>query len=123
YVLEENETVIKEAIERELARYGQVFYLANRIDTIENKVENLKKLVPDAKITYAHGKMSKIQLENTMLDFLNREYDVLVCTTIIETGIDIANANTLIITDADKLGLSQLYQLRGRVGRSDRIAY
>ncbi|NLG81080.1 MAG: transcription-repair coupling factor [Bacilli bacterium] len=123
YVLEENDTVIKEAIERELARHGQVFYLYNRIEDIERKVEKLKQLVPDARITFVHGRMSKEQLEDTMLAFLNNEYDVLVCTTIIETGIDIANANTLIVSDADHLGLAQLYQLRGRVGRSDRIAY
>lgn len=123
YVLEENDTVIKEAIERELARNGQVFYLYNRIEDIEQKVDKLKQLVPDARITYVHGKMSKEQLEDTMYAFLNNEYDVLVCTTIIETGIDIANANTLIVSDADRLGLAQLYQLRGRVGRSDRIAY
>ncbi|HEY8364151.1 MAG TPA: transcription-repair coupling factor [Haloplasmataceae bacterium] len=123
YVLEENDTVIKEAIERELARGGQVFYLLNRVEFIENKAVWLENLVPDAKITFAHGQMPKNQLENTMIAFLNKEYDVLVCTTIIETGIDIANANTLIISDADKLGLSQLYQLRGRVGRSDKIAY
>ncbi len=123
YVLEENDTVIKESIERELARHGQVFYLYNRVEDIEKKTMRLQELIPDAKIIFAHGQMSKENLEKTMLAFLKREYDVLVCTTIIETGIDIANANTLIISDADKLGLSQLYQLRGRVGRSDRIAY
>ncbi len=123
YVLEENDTVIKEAIERELARKGQVFFLYNHVEDIERKTLRLQELIPDAKITYAHGQMPKEQLEQTMFSFLNKEYDVLVCTTIIETGIDIANANTLIISDADKLGLSQLYQLRGRVGRSDRIAY
>ncbi len=123
YVLEENDTIIKEAIERELARNGQVFFLSNRVDFIERKTALLQQLVPDAKITFAHGQMSKEQLENTMMSFLNKSYDVLVCTTIIETGIDIANANTLLISDADKLGLSQLYQLRGRVGRSDKIAY
>jgi len=123
YVLEENETVIKESIERELARHGQVFFLYNRVEDIERKASRLQELVKDARITFAHGQMSKDRLEKTMIAFLNKEYDVLVCTTIIETGIDIANANTLIISDADKLGLSQLYQLRGRVGRSDRIAY
>lgn len=123
YVLEENNTVIKEAIERELARNGQIFYLHNRVENIEQKANKIAELVKDAKVTFAHGQMSKEQLEKTMISFLNREFDVLVCTTIIETGIDIANANTLIISDADKLGLAQLYQLRGRVGRSDRIAY
>ncbi len=123
YVLEENNTVIKEAIERELARQGQVFYLYNRIADIESKTSRLQELIPDANITFAHGRMSKDRLEKTMVSFLKKEFDVLVCTTIIETGIDIANANTLIISDADRLGLAQLYQLRGRVGRSDRIAY
>jgi transcription-repair coupling factor (superfamily II helicase) len=123
YVLEENDTVIKEAIERELARKGQIFYLYNHVEDIDLKVSKIQELVPDAKVTFAHGQMSKEQLEKTMVAFLNREYDVLVCTTIIETGIDIANANTLIISNADRLGLSQLYQIRGRVGRSDRIAY
>lgn len=123
YVIEENNTLIKEAIERELARDGQVFYLYNRIEGIEIQVEKIKQLVPEARVTYVHGQMSREQLENTMFQFLTKVFDVLVCTTIIETGIDIANANTLIISHADKLGLSQLYQLRGRVGRSDRIAY
>ncbi|QVK17965.1 transcription-repair coupling factor [Mycoplasmatota bacterium] len=123
YVIEENDTVIKESIERELARHGQVFFLYNRVEDIERKASRLQELIPDAKVTFAHGQMSKERLEKTMVAFLNKEFDVLVCTTIIETGIDIANANTLIISDADRLGLSQLYQLRGRVGRSDRIAY
>ena len=123
YVVEENDTIIKEAIERELAREGQVFYLYNRIEGIERQVEKIRQLVPEARVTYAHGQMSREELEQTMHQFMNKEYDVLVCTTIIETGIDIANANTLIISNADRLGLSQLYQLRGRVGRSDRIAY
>lgn len=123
YVLEENDTVTKEAIERELVRHGQIFFLYNHVEDIERKSNRLQELIPDAKITFAHGQMSKERLEKTMFAFLNREYDVLVCTTIIETGIDIANANTLIIADADRLGLSQLYQLRGRVGRSNRIAY
>lgn len=123
YVVEENNTIIKEAIERELAREGQVFYLYNRIDGIEREVRRIKELVPEARVSFVHGQMSRDQLEQTMYRFLNREYDVLVCTTIIETGLDIANANTLIVAHADRLGLSQLYQLRGRVGRSDRIAY
>ncbi len=123
YVLEENDTIIKEAIERELARGGQVFFLYNHVEDIERRSNRLRELIPDAKITFAHGQMSKERLERTMFEFLNKEFDVLVCTTIIETGIDIANANTLIIADSDRLGLSQLYQLRGRVGRSNRIAY
>jgi transcription-repair coupling factor (superfamily II helicase) len=123
YVIEENETVIKEAIERELARNGQVFYLYNRVENIEQKAAKIQEMIHDARVVYAHGQMTKDQLEKTMSDFLHKKYDVLVCTTIIETGIDIANANTLIISEADRLGLSQLYQLRGRVGRSDRIAY
>ena len=123
YVLERNDTVIKDAIERELARHGQVFYIYNRIDDIERVEANIRKMVPEARIAVAHGQMNKIQLENVVEGFIEREYDVLVSTTIIETGIDIPNANTLIIHDADRLGLAQLYQIRGRVGRSNRIAY
>jgi transcription-repair coupling factor (superfamily II helicase) len=123
YVLERRDSIIRDAIERELARQGQTFYLYNRVDDIGVVTAKLKRLVPDARICYAHGKMSRKKLEEVIEDFLNKEYDVLVSTTIIETGIDIPNANTLIIHDADKLGLSQLYQIRGRVGRSDRIAY
>ena len=123
YVLKRSNHVIKDAIERELARGGQIFYLYNRVDTIHNIQSKLEKLVPDARIEYAHGKMSRVKLEMVMEDFLDHKFDVLVSTTIIETGIDIPNANTLIIHDADKLGLSQLYQIRGRVGRSDKIAY
>lgn len=123
YVVEENDAIIKEAIERELSRKGQVFFLHNRIEDIDQRVSKIMRLVPDARVISAHGQMPKDQLEKTMLGFLNREYDVLVCTTIIETGIDIASANTLLIANADRFGLSQLYQLRGRVGRSDRIAY
>lgn len=123
YVMENNSGAIKEAVERELARGGQVFYLYNRVDTIEQKVEELKNLVPDAKIAYAHGQMTEVQLENTLFDFIERQYDILVTTTIIETGVDIPNANTLFVENADYMGLSTLYQLRGRVGRSNRIAY
>lgn len=123
YVLEEHEGVIRDAIERELARDGQVFYLYNRVSDIEKRAARIQKLVPDAVVEYAHGQMSKEQLEQTMADFEEKKFNVLVCTTIIETGIDIPNANTLIISDSYRLGLSQLYQIRGRVGRSDRIAY
>lgn len=123
YVLEEHDSVIRDAIERELARDGQVFYLFNRVSEIERRAAKIQKLVPDALVKYAHGKMAKAQLEQTMEEFEDKKFNVLVCTTIIETGIDIPNANTLIISDAHRLGLSQLYQLRGRVGRSDRIAY
>ncbi|MFU8786373.1 MAG: transcription-repair coupling factor [Candidatus Izemoplasmataceae bacterium] len=123
YVLQRNDHVIKDAIERELARGGQTFYLYNRVETIESIQDKLSHLVPDARIVFAHGKMSRLRLEQVIEEFLDHKYDVLVSTTIIETGIDIPNANTLIIHDADQLGLSQLYQIRGRVGRSDRIAY
>ncbi len=123
YVLERNDTIIKDAIERELARKGQVFYLYNRIDDIEDIASRLRRLVPEARIEIAHGQMNKTDLEAVVDDFVNREIDVLLSTTIIETGIDIPNANTLIVHDADRLGLAQLYQIRGRVGRSNRIAY
>lgn len=123
YVLEEHDSVIRDAVERELSRDGQVFYLYNRVDDIDKVAAKIKRLVPDANVAYAHGQMTKEQLEETMADFEERKFNVLVCTTIIETGIDIPNANTLIISDAYRLGLSQLYQIRGRVGRSDRIAY
>lgn len=123
YVLERNETVIKDAIERELSRHGQVFYIYNRIDDIDRIEAIVKRMVPEARIAVAHGQMNKIQLENVVEAFIERETDVLISTTIIETGIDIPNANTLIIHDADRLGLAQLYQIRGRVGRSNRIAY
>jgi transcription-repair coupling factor (superfamily II helicase) len=123
YVVERHEALVKEAISRELARGGQVFYLFNQVQGIEGMVHKLEKLVPEARIAYAHGQMNRDLLENTLSDFIDHQYDVLVSTTIIETGVDIPNTNTLIIHDADKLGLSQLYQIRGRVGRSDRIAY
>ena len=123
YVLEENNNVIKDAIYKELARNGQVFILYNDIATMEEKKTTIQYLVPEAKIICGHGKMKKEELEDVMYKFMNREYDVLLCTTIIETGIDIPNVNTLIIIDADRYGLSQLYQIRGRVGRSNKIAY
>ena len=123
YVLESNPTIIRDAILREIDRGGQVYYLYNKVDTIEQKVAELKKLVPEANIGFVHGQMSEIRLENTLIDFINGEYDVLVTTTIIETGVDIPNTNTLFIENADHMGLSTLYQLRGRVGRSNRIAY
>lgn len=123
YVMERNPMAIREAIEREMARDGQVFYLYNRVDTIVQKVEELQALVPDARIGFAHGQMTEVQLENVLFDFINGEYDVLVTTTIIETGVDIPNVNTLFVEMADRMGLSQLYQLRGRVGRSNRVAY
>ena len=123
YVLPENDNVVKDAIYKELSRNGQVFVLYNRVETIENKLRDINKLVPEARIRIAHGQMSKTELEDVMLDFINHEFDVLLCTTIIETGIDIANVNTLIIFDADRFGLSQLYQIRGRIGRSDKVGY
>ena len=123
YVLEQNMSFIKEALERELSRDGQVFYLYNKVQSIYEKREQLQMLMPDANIAVAHGQMTERDLEETMLSFINNEYDILVTTTIIETGVDVPNANTLIIEDADRFGLSQLYQLRGRVGRSSRIGY
>lgn len=123
YIVEYHEALIKEAITREIARGGQVFYLFNRVQGIQGMVNKLSELIPEAKITYAHGKMNRNQLENTLSEFIDHRFDVLVSTTIIETGVDIPNTNTIIIHEADKLGLSQLYQIRGRVGRSDRIAY
>ena len=123
YVLENNATVIRDAVLREMDRGGQVYYLYNKVDTMERKVSELKELIPEASIGYVHGQMSEIFLENTLLDFINGEYDILVTTTIIETGVDIPNVNTLFIENADYMGLSTLYQLRGRVGRSNRIAY
>jgi transcription-repair coupling factor (superfamily II helicase) len=123
YVLERNDSVIRDAIQREMARNGQVFYLYNRVDDIGVVARKIERLVPEARIAYAHGKMNRVEMEDVIQAFLDREFDVLVSTTIIETGIDIPNANTLLIHDSDKLGLAQLYQIRGRVGRSDRIAY
>ncbi|MBR6517404.1 MAG: transcription-repair coupling factor [Bacilli bacterium] len=123
YVLESNDSVIREAINREMGRNGQIFYLLNRIEELDGLVSKIHKLCPAAKIGVIHGQMTKERIEDELVSFLDRKYDVLVCTTIIETGIDIPNANTLIIERADYLGLSQLYQIRGRVGRSDRISY
>lgn len=123
YVLPENDNVVKDAIYKELSRNGQVFVLYNRVETIENKLRGINKLVPEARIRIAHGQMSKTELEDVMIDFINHEFDILLCTTIIETGIDISNVNTLIIFDADRFGLSQLYQIRGRIGRSDKVGY
>lgn len=123
YVLEYNPSIIADAISRELARGGQVYYLSNRVENMEAIVRRIAQLVPTARIAFAHGKMREQQLEHIMLDMQQGEIDVLVCTTIIETGLDIPNVNTILIEDADRLGLSQLYQLRGRVGRSDRMAY
>ncbi len=123
YVLKENDQVIRDAIYKELSRDGQVFVLYNKILDIEDKLVKIKKLVPEAKITYIHGRMTKDQIEKTMESFVDKTYNVLVCTTIIETGIDIENANTLIVLDADHFGLSQLYQIRGRIGRGKVIAY
>ena len=123
YVLAENDMIVKDAIYKELSRNGQIFVLSNNIEMMQSRLNYLSKLVPEARIVIAHGQMSKSELETIMEDFVNKKYDILLCTTIIETGIDIANTNTLIVFDADHFGLSQLYQLRGRVGRSNRIAY
>ena len=123
YVIEESTSIIREAIYKEISRGGQVFILYNSVEHIEEKRLEIQKIVPEAKIRVAHGRMNKEDIENTMISFINNEFDILLCTTIIETGIDIPNVNTLIIYDADKFGLSQLYQIRGRVGRSNKIAY
>ena len=123
YVLEYNEEMIREAIERELARDGQVYYVSNRVSTIMDVASKVQSLVPEARVEYAHGQMGERQLEGVMMDFIRGDIDVLVSTTIIETGLDIPNVNTMIIQDAQNFGLSQLYQLRGRVGRSKRTAY
>ena len=123
YVLEENDVVIKDAIYKEMSRHGQVFILYNKVETIENKVASIQRLVPEARISFAHGQMTKSKLESVIEDFVDYKFDILVCTTIIETGIDMPNVNTLLIFDANNYGLSQLYQLRGRVGRSNKVAY
>ncbi len=123
YVMEFNEEMIRDIIIKEISRGGQVYFLYNRVRTIEKITARLKLLIPEAKIAVGHGQMEEKILENTMLDFFNGVFDMLVCTTIIESGLDIPNVNTIIVYDADKLGLSQLYQLRGRVGRSNRLAY
>lgn len=123
YVMAKNETLLKDAIYKELSRDGQIFILYNDIESMESEKNRIQKLVPEAKIVMAHGRMSKNDLENVMLNFTDRKFDILICTTIIETGIDIPNVNTLIIEEADHFGLSQLYQIRGRVGRGSKIAY
>lgn len=123
YVMEYNEEMVREAIVRELSRNGQVYYVYNRVNNIADVAAEIGKLVPEANVAYAHGQMKESELEKIMLDFIEGEIDVLVSTTIIETGLDIPNVNTMIIHDSDNLGLSQLYQLRGRVGRSNRNAY
>ena len=123
YVCEYNEEMVREAIVRELSREGQVYYVYNRVNNIADMAAAIQNLVPEANVTYAHGQMKEQELERIMYDFINGEIDVLVSTTIIETGLDISNANTMIIHDSDQMGLSQLYQLRGRVGRSNRVAY
>jgi transcription-repair coupling factor (superfamily II helicase) len=123
YVLQESNLVIRDAVYKELSRNGQVFILYNSVEKIQNKVLEIKNLVPEAKIDFAHGQMTKDALEKKMNDFINGKFNVLICTTIIETGIDIPNVNTLIVIDADNFGLSQLYQIRGRIGRSNKIGY
>lgn len=123
YVIEYNEGLIKDAIEKEINRNGQIYYVHNRVMDIDHTASKLRKLLPKARIAVAHGQMSERHLENIMFEFVNKEYDILVCTTIIETGMDIPNVNTLIIDNADHLGLSQLYQLRGRIGRSNKVSF
>ena len=123
YVMEYNEEMVREAILRELSRGGQVYYVYNRVNTIADMAAKLQELAPEATVSFVHGQMSERELERLMFDFINGEIDVLVATTIIETGLDISNVNTIIIHDSDRMGLSQLYQLRGRVGRSNRTAY
>ncbi len=123
FVMEYNEEMVREAISRELARGGQVYYIYNRVNTIMDIADKIQKLVPQARVAFAHGQMTERELEKIMFDFINGDIDILVSTTIVETGLDIGNANTMIIHDADTMGLSQLYQLRGRVGRSNRSAY
>lgn len=123
YVMEKSEQLVKQVIERELGRHGQVFYLYNKTANIESVANHIARMIPHARVGVGHGQMTKEQLEEVMQAFTDKQYDILVCTTIIETGIDIPNANTIIIEDADKFGLSQLYQIKGRVGRSERMAY
>lgn len=123
YVMEYDDEMIREAINREMSRGGQVYYVYNRVNDIDEVASRIARLVPDANVVFAHGQMNERQLEQIMYDFIEGEIDVLVSTTIIETGLDISNVNTIIIHDADKFGLSQLYQLRGRVGRSNRTSY
>jgi len=121
YVIEQNDATIVDGIRREMQRGGQVFYLHNRVKDIEQVVGKLEKLLPDARIAYIHGQQTETQMERVLYDFVNGDYDVLVTTTIIETGIDIPNVNTLFVENADRMGLSQLYQIRGRIGRSNRV--
>jgi len=123
YVLAENSQMIKDAVYKELGRNGQIFILYNHIEDMEKKEQEIKNLIPEANIISVHGQMDKNDMEDKIMDFINQKYDILLCTTIIETGIDMPNVNTLIILDADHFGLSQLYQIRGRVGRSNKIAY
>lgn len=123
YVVEYNEQLARDAIIKEINRGGQVYFVYNRVETIDRMASRLKKIVPEANIAIGHGQMSERELEKVMIKFLNKEYDVLVCTTIIETGLDIPNVNTIVVYDSDKMGLSQLYQLRGRVGRTNRLAF
>lgn len=123
YVLEYNEFMIRDAILKEIERDGQVYFVYNNVSDMENKLFELKKLIPEAKFKMAHGQMSEKELEDTMISFINHEFDVLLCSTIIETGVDVKNVNTMIICNSNRFGLSQLYQLRGRIGRSNRIAY
>ena len=123
YVMEYNDESVKDAIHRELVRGGQVYYLFNRVKNISETALKIQKLVPEANVAFAHGQMSERELETIMLEFMSGGIDVLICTTIIETGLDIPNVNTIIIQDADCMGLSQLYQLRGRVGRSNRSSF
>ena len=123
YVVEQNDQLIRDAILREIGRGGQVYFVYNRVESIDSMANYIRDLVPECKVGIMHGQMTEKELETEMIAFMNKEYDVLVCTTIIETGIDIANVNTMIVHNADKMGLSQLYQLRGRVGRANRIAY
>ncbi|MBR4276986.1 MAG: transcription-repair coupling factor, partial [Lachnospiraceae bacterium] len=123
FVCEHNDELVREAITRELGRGGQVYYVFNRVNQIAEVAAKIQDMIPDANVAYAHGQMNERELEDIMYDFVNGEIDVLVSTTIIETGMDISNVNTLIIQDSDRFGLSQLYQLRGRVGRSNRVAY
>ena len=123
YVVEQNDQLIRDAILREIGRGGQVYFVYNRVESIDSMANYIRELVPECKVGIMHGQMTEKELETEMIAFMNKEYDVLVCTTIIETGIDISNVNTMIVHNADKMGLSQLYQLRGRVGRANRIAY
>ena len=123
YVLEYDSEVIKEAITKELERDGQVFYIFNNVENIQKKADDISRLVPEATVSFAHGRMSGKEIEEIMEDFVEKKSNVLVCTTILESGIDIPNANTIIVENADRMGLAQLYQIRGRVGRADRQAY